>query len=117
MAIRKHEFHIGQRVWFYTTGACIDVVSNVVQDFFWDDDECAYFYKMEDERDLVHEESIRSTEYEAHELLQCWLEVSIDASSTEIERYKKLLYAENKWIDSHDVKFHKDTRSKQNKEG
>jgi len=30
----------------------------------------------------------------------------------EIKRKKKLLDAENRWIDSHDVKFRKDTRSK-----
>ena len=106
--IRHHEYNIGQEVWFYTTDT-LEVHHGIVDDIEFDDEDNNYVYEVNtnavpDEDDRIYHaypSAMRSTEFEAHDLLRDYLEICMDGTSKTMDKYQKLRDREWYWIQAH----------------
>lgn len=103
--IIQHHYKFNQRVWFYTNSALAVQVGNILN-IEWDDESESYKYTISHEaypqcKYLIDECCIRDTEYEAHDLLSDYLDISLDGANKTAARYQELLDKELEWLADH----------------
>ena len=88
----QHEYKVNQEVWYYKADLLV-VKRGIISDLEWDDEEECYMYTIAPEQmpgvvHIVPEHQIRDNEYEAHDLLKEYIEISYEAEQRWLEEHK-----------------------------